>query len=177
MQRLCAFIPEQIEKFARFRGVLAVKPSRIRTGDGGFGPSKTQQPAFFSVGKSGGSDSLQIRLGVLRLRILLTPPTSLGLQRLPALSPAPPRKSPRFRGVLAVKPSRIRTGDREFQADKASRLAFISVANFGGSDSRQIRLGVLRVRILLAPPTSLGLQRLFPRTWRQPENFPRFRGV
>jgi hypothetical protein len=40
---------------------LAVGLSRIRTGDGGFGASKAQQPAFFSVGKLGGSDSLSIR--------------------------------------------------------------------------------------------------------------------
>ncbi len=62
LQRLRAFIQEQIEKFTRFRGVLAVGLSRTRTGDGGIGASKAQQPAFFSVGKLGGSDSLQIRL-------------------------------------------------------------------------------------------------------------------
>jgi hypothetical protein len=62
LQRLCAFIQEQIGKFPRFRGVLAVGLSRIRTGDGRFATSKAQQPEFFSVGKLGGSDSLQIRL-------------------------------------------------------------------------------------------------------------------
>ncbi len=111
LQRLPAFIQEQIEKFARFRGVLAVGLSRIRTGDGGFGASKAQQPAFFSVGKLGGSDSLQIRLGVLRVRIRISPPPSLLLQRLRARIQEQPEKLPRLRGVLAVEPWCIRTGD------------------------------------------------------------------
>ncbi len=46
LQRLGAHTREQSEKFARFRGVLAGGLSRIRTGDGGFGASKAQQPAF-----------------------------------------------------------------------------------------------------------------------------------
>ena len=60
LQRLCTRTREQSEKFARFRGVLAVGLSRIRTGDGGFGASKAQQPALFSVAKLDGSDSLSI---------------------------------------------------------------------------------------------------------------------
>ncbi len=51
----------------------------------------------FSVGKLRGSDSLQIRRGVLRVRILLAPPFSLLLRRLPARTRAQPEKSPRFR--------------------------------------------------------------------------------
>ncbi len=42
---------------------------------------------------------------------LVPPPLSLLLQRLPARTRAQPEKSPRFRGVLAVKPWCIRTGD------------------------------------------------------------------
>ncbi len=61
LRRLPACTWGQSEKFARFRGVLAVGLSRIRTGDGGFAASKAQQSAFFSVGKLGGSDSLLIR--------------------------------------------------------------------------------------------------------------------
>jgi hypothetical protein len=40
---------------------LADQPSGYRTGDGGFGASKAQQRAFFSVGKLGGSLSFSIR--------------------------------------------------------------------------------------------------------------------
>jgi hypothetical protein len=36
--------------------------SSIRTGDGGVGALKAQWPAFISVAKLGGSDSLSIRL-------------------------------------------------------------------------------------------------------------------
>ncbi len=53
---------------------------------------------------------------ILRVRILLAPPFSLLLQRLPARTPAQPEKSPRFRGVLAVEPWCIRTGDCGFRA-------------------------------------------------------------
>ena len=53
---------ERSEKFARFRGVLAVGLSRIRTGDRGFGAKMTPQTAFISVGKLGGSDSPPICL-------------------------------------------------------------------------------------------------------------------
>ena len=42
LQRLRAFIQEQIEKLTRFRGVLAVRLRRIRTRDGGFEASKGQ---------------------------------------------------------------------------------------------------------------------------------------
>ena len=63
LQRLRARTREQSEKTPRFRGVLAVKPSRIRTGDGGFASSKAQQPAFFSVAELGGSDSLRFVFG------------------------------------------------------------------------------------------------------------------
>jgi len=42
LRRLRAFIYEQVEKFGRFRGVLAAEPRRIRTGDCGFGARKTR---------------------------------------------------------------------------------------------------------------------------------------
>jgi len=93
LRRFPARTRAQPEKSPRFRGVLAVGLSRIRTGDGGFGASKAQQPTFFSVGKLGGSDSLQIRLGVLRVRILLAPPPSLPTQRLFGKSARRPGKS------------------------------------------------------------------------------------
>ncbi len=83
----------QHEKFPRFRGVLAVGLSRTRTGDRGFGASKAQQPAFFSVGKLDGSDSLQIRLGVLRVRMRLAPPTKRRPRRTRDRNRAPPGPS------------------------------------------------------------------------------------
>ncbi len=48
-------------------------------------------------------------------------------------APATPEKSPRFRGVLAVESSRIRTGDCGLLAGTAPRPAFVSVARLGGS--------------------------------------------
>jgi hypothetical protein len=51
-------------------------PWRRRTGDCGFGAWKTPQSVFVSVAKLDGSDSPSIRLGVLRVRILLAPPAS-----------------------------------------------------------------------------------------------------
>jgi len=68
------------------------------------------------------------------------PPFSLRVQRLPVRTPAQPEKSPRFRGVLAAKPSRIRTGDCGFRARKTAPPVFISVAKLGGSVSPPIRL-------------------------------------
>ncbi len=83
LQRFSARTRAQPEKSPRIRGVLADQPSRNRTGDGGFGASKAQHPGFFSVGKLAGSDSLQTRLGVLRVRDRLRPPPfSLPAQRL-----------------------------------------------------------------------------------------------
>jgi hypothetical protein len=74
----------------------------------------------------------------LRLR-LPPPPTSLRLQRLFTRHPRPSRKLPRFRGVLGEGHSRIGTGDGEFRADSGQRVAFVSVADFGGPDSLPIR--------------------------------------
>ncbi len=99
----------------------------------------TASSNFFSA-KSGDLYSLQIRQSVLRVRIRLAPPFSLLLQRLPARTRAQPEKSRRFRGVLAVEPSRIRTVDCRFRAQTRPRTAFVSVANLGGSDSLSIRL-------------------------------------
>jgi len=138
-QRLGAHTGEQSEKFARFRGVLGVGLSRIRTGDAGFGAWTPLQPAFFSVGKLGGSDSLQIRRGLLRVRILLAPPPSLPSQRLRAHSREQSEKTPRFRGVLGIWPSRNRTGDGEFDAKRAPQAAVFSVGKLGGPDSLLIR--------------------------------------
>ncbi len=73
------------------------------------------------------------------VRIPLSPPTSPRLQRLCTRYPRPSQKLPRFRGVLEEGHSRIRTGDGEFRADSGQLVAFISVANFGGSDSLPIR--------------------------------------
>ena len=50
----------------------------LRTGDGGVGASKAQQAALFSVRKLGGSDSLQVRIGVPRVRA--TTPAWAGLR-------------------------------------------------------------------------------------------------
>ena len=82
--------------------------------------------------------------------------------------PAHPEKSPRFRGVLAVEPSRIRTGDCGFRAGKTPRPVFVSVAELGGSVSPPIRL--LRVRIQLSLPFSLRVrpQRSTTPPWREP---------
>ncbi len=96
------------------------------------------------VGRFGfAPDSPQRRLRlsrpILKVRILLSPPTSLRLQRLCTRYPRPSQKLPRFRGVLGEGHSRIRTGDSEFRADSGQPVAFISVANFGGSDSLPIR--------------------------------------
>ena len=66
---------------------------------------------------------------------LRPPPLSLLLQRLPARTRVQPEKSPRFRGVLAVKLWRIRTGDCGFRAQKTPPPAFVSVAKLGGPDS------------------------------------------
>ena len=70
---------------------------------------------------------------------LHAPPFSLPLRRFPARTRAQPEKSPRFRGVLAAKPSRIRTGDFGFRAWKTPHPAFFSVAKLGGSDPLSIR--------------------------------------
>ncbi len=98
----------------------------------------------FLIAKSRGSDSLLIRQRVLRVRISLAPPFSLRVRRLPARSWAQSEKSPRFRGVLAVKPARIRTGDCGFRASMTPLPAFFSVAKLGGSDSLEIRLAESR---------------------------------
>ena len=50
------------------------------------------------------------------VRIPLSPPPSLLLQRLRARIQEQPEKFPRFRGVLAVEPWCIRTGDCGFRA-------------------------------------------------------------
>jgi hypothetical protein len=97
---------------------------------------------FFYVAKPGGSDSLQIRQTVVRVRIPLSPPSSLPSQRLRAHSREQSEKTPRFRGVLAVEPSRIRTGDGEFGASNAQECRLFSVAKLGGPDSLSTRLGV-----------------------------------
>ena len=47
------------------------------------------------------------------------------------------RNSPRFRGVLAVESSRIRTGDCGFWAWKTARPLLVSVGELGGSVERQ----------------------------------------
>jgi hypothetical protein len=62
------------------------------------------------------------------------PPSSLLLRRLPARTAARPEKSPRFRGVLAVGPGRIRTGDCGFGAPMTTDFTFVSAARLGGSD-------------------------------------------
>ena len=57
--------------------------------------------------------------------------------RLPALTHAQPTNSPRFRGVLAVEASRIRTGDYGFRAWKTARSVVVSVGKLGGSVEAQ----------------------------------------
>jgi len=78
---------------------------------------------------------------------LVPPPFSLRVQRLPARTGAQPEKSPRFRGVLAVEPSRIRTGDCGFWAGKTPRPVFVSVAKLGGSVSLRTRVPRARTRM------------------------------
>ncbi len=56
-QRISRPKPITAAKFSLFRGVLAVEPWCIRTGDCGFRAWKTPQPLFFSVAKLGGSVS------------------------------------------------------------------------------------------------------------------------
>ena len=55
--------------------------------------------------------------------------------------PLPPavQKLPRVRGVLREAHSRIGTGDGTFQANSAALAAFVSVGEFGGSDSLPFR--------------------------------------
>jgi hypothetical protein len=69
---------------------------------------------------------------------LHAPPLSLPLRRFPARTRAQPEKSPRCRGVLAARPSRIRTGDFGFRAWKTPHPAFVSVAKLGGSVSLSV---------------------------------------
>ncbi len=89
------------------------------------------------------------------VRIPLSPPLSLPLQRLPARTRAQPEKSPRFRGVLAVKPSRIRTGDCEFRAQKSRGPRLSLLPSWAVRiRSRFAPQGILEVRIPFAPPTS-----------------------
>jgi hypothetical protein len=94
----------------------------------------------FAKAREGDLCSLEIRQRVLRVRIRLAPPFSLGLPRLRARSREQSEKFARFRGVLAVEPACIRTGDREFGARTTPQAAAFSVAKFGGSDSLSIRL-------------------------------------
>ncbi len=62
------------------------------------------------------------------VRIPLSPPFSLLLQRLPLRTPEEPENSPRFRGILAVEPRRIRTGEGAFRAGRTAWPEFVSVA-------------------------------------------------
>ena len=48
-------------------------------------------------------------------------------------------ETPAFSRGLGEGRSRIRTGDGELRADSGQRIAFVSVARFGGSDSPLIR--------------------------------------
>jgi hypothetical protein len=74
-------------------------------------------------------------------------PSPSVLQRLPARTPAEPEKSPRFRGVLAARPSRVRTGGCGFRAWEAPRPVFVSVGQSAGSVS-------LLIRLLRGPPVN-----------------------
>ena len=62
-RRLIASIERSTEKITRFRGVLAIRASRMRTGDGGFAVRFERSGALVSVAKLGGSLSLSMRLG------------------------------------------------------------------------------------------------------------------
>ncbi len=75
------------------------------------------------------------------VRIPLSPPCSLRLQRLRARIWQQPEKFPRFRGVLAGSPFCFRTRDRRFRAQKTPPPACFSVAKLPGSVSLAIRLG------------------------------------
>ena len=78
---------------------------------------------------------------------LLVETSSLCVRRRPARTPAHPETSPRFRGVLAVDPSRIRTGDCGLRAGKTAWPVFISVGKLAGSVSLPIRELGVRIRI------------------------------
>ncbi len=67
------------------------------------------------------------------------PPFSPRVRRRGAPLCAPARKLPPGRGVLAGRPRRTGTGDREFRAGREQPAAFVSVANLRGSDSLPIR--------------------------------------
>jgi hypothetical protein len=71
---------------------------------------------------------------------LVPPPFSLRCRRLRTKAARRRRKFPRIRGLSAVEPSRIRTGDCGFRAWKKPQRVSVSVARFGGSDSLSIRL-------------------------------------
>ncbi len=86
---------------------------------------------------------------------LAAPPFSLLVQRFPARTPARLEKSRRFRGVLAVGPSRIPPGDRGFRAWRTPRPVFVSVAKLGGSVSPSIRLLDRPIPGSMNPPPSL----------------------
>ena len=70
---------------------------------------------------------------------LCSPPFSLGMRRLLARTVPQPEKSPRFRGVLAAWPRRIRTGDRVLRAWETSKPLTVSVARAGGPVSPRDR--------------------------------------
>jgi hypothetical protein len=119
---------------------LAVGPSRIRTGDRGFGASKAQQPALFSVGKLGGSVSPVIRRRVLEVRIAIPPPPSLLLQRLSAAQPPPRRRSVSSRTSLQLLAQQVGgTRRRCHEADGKTFRAAVSLAPCGVCDGERKR--------------------------------------
>ena len=110
-------------------------------------PGRACVPGSFAPGPGEVTEWLKVRAWkvrvparVPRVRIPPSPPLSLRLRRLPVRISAQAEKSPRFRGVLGVRPSRIRTGDCGFRAANTLQPVSVSVAEFGGSDSLEIRL-------------------------------------
>ena len=106
--------------------------------------AEAESTARFPAARRGGGVRLNVpdsKTGVPAtvpwVRLPPSPPSSLLLQRLPALTSPQPWKMSRFRGVLAVEPRRTGTGDCGFGAQTTPRCAFVSVAKLGGSVSRK----------------------------------------
>ncbi len=185
---------------------MADEPSRIRTGDGGFGASKAQQPALFSVGKLGGSDSLLIRprsvpkLGRARSEKKSATCPAAGTSQIGRTLTLRPRSgtdglAPSPQLGSRCRPPGFPSRRNEFPApDHRESVAepAESLANFGSGSSRRVRYrrsslyfpcrsGIWpqrRVRPRLhPPPSSLPTQRLFGKSARRPGKIPRFRAV
>ena len=116
-------------------------PTRGRMRETGpTGKPRTRRISLYFPCRSGISVERQARSR------LPPPPFGRRGRRLSARTRAQAEKSPRFRGVLAVEPSQIRTGDCRCRGRMMPDAVFIHVAKFGGSDSLPVRLPKVRIQ-------------------------------